>query len=159
MPSSNARMRTIKNLKFHVTTPFKKMPKQGFHSGLIMWVSYFRLWVAGIVPIIFHDVSVGSHYPFKRYRVPHFLPNHIHFSRFTPIFVHLSPVIVLCTPVLAVFMLRASLLTPNFFSFYLSGCLWHPSDVTVFNRQWLRDAATTKNWVPSKNLSFGPPLW
>ena len=78
-----------------------------------MRVSYFGLYRLQI-PIIFHAVSVGSHYPFKRHRVPHFLPNLTHFSPFTPIFTHIFPVFVLCNPTLAVFMLRASLLTPQF---------------------------------------------
>ena len=121
-----------------------------------MWVSHFRLWVAGPhncpwcagwVPLPFQKASDSP------------LPPKSHwFSPFTPIFTHIFPVFVLCTTTLAVFMLWASLLTPNFCSFYLSGFLWHPSDVIVLNRWLLRDAATTKNWVPSKNLSFGPSL-
>ena len=68
------------------------------------------------VPIIFYVVSVGSHYLFKRHWVPHFLPNLAHISRLTPIFTHIFPVFVLCTPILATFMLQASLLTPIFCS-------------------------------------------
>ena len=101
-----------------------------------MWVSYFGLWVAGSrhfpccvswVPLSFQKV-LGAPFSSKSHS----------FSRFT------------------VFMLRASLLTPNVCSFYFSGCLWHPSDVTVLKRHWFRDAATTKNWVPSRSLSFAP---
>ena len=103
-------------------------------------------------------MSVGSYYPFKRHRVPHFLPKLTCFVRFTPIFADILLVFVPCTPILAVFMLRTSLLTPYFCSFYLPGCLWHPTDAAVLKRQWLRDAATTKIWVPSENLSFGPSL-
>ena len=66
-------------------------------------------------------------YPFKRHRVPHFLRNLTHFSRFSPTFTHIFPVLVPCTPILAVLMLRASLLNPSFCSFYLLGCLWHLS--------------------------------
>ena len=67
-----------------------------------------RLYTSGYglqVPIIFHVVLIGSHYPrvLKRDRVSHFLPNLTHFSPFTPIF----------TRTLAVFMLRTSLLTPK----------------------------------------------
>ena len=54
------------------------------------------------------------------------------------------------------FMLRGSLLTPNFCSFYLSGCLWHPSNVTVLKRLWLWDAP--KIWCMAENLSFGASL-
>ena len=149
-------MQTIKNLNFCVTTPFREMPKARFSLGTHN--VGFILQAMGCSPIVFHDVSVGSHFPFKRYRVPHFLPNLTHFNLvdlhlFLPTFFQF----LYCVPQFwAVFMLRASLLTPNFFSFYLLGCLWHPSNVTVLNRQWLRDAATTKNWVPSKNLSSGP---
>ena len=74
---------------------------------------------------------------------------------FLPIFFHFC---VLCTPTLAVFILRASLMTPNFFSFYLSGCLWHPSDVTTLNRQWLQDATTTKIGSLTKTFLLDPSL-
>ena len=71
-------------------------------------------------------MSVGSHYPFKRHRVPHFLPNHIHFSPFTPIFTHIFPVFdyvphlwqFLCfglfndPPVFALFIFWAACRTP-----------------------------------------------
>ena len=50
--------------------------------------------------------------------------------------------------------LLTSLLTANFCSFYFSGCLWHPSEVTALKEQWIWDAATTKNWVPSGNISL-----
>ena len=83
-----------------------------------MWDSYFRLWVAG--PITFHDVSVGSHYPFKS---PHFFKISLILVDLHLFLTHIFPVFVLCTPILAVFMLRASLLTPNFRSFYFSGSL------------------------------------
>ena len=74
--------------------------RKDFHSGPIMWVSYASGY--GLqVPIVVHVVSVEFHYPFKRHRVPHFLPNLTHFSRFPPIFDHIFLVFVLCTPVLA----------------------------------------------------------
>ena len=70
------------------------------------------------VPMIFHDVSVGcnvSHYSFKRHRVPHFLLNLIHFSRFTP-FLPTFPSFVPSTPILGVLCFGLFLLTPNFHS-------------------------------------------
>ena len=118
-----------------------------------MWLAYFGLGLQ--VSIIFHIVSVGSHYPFEKHWVPHFLPNLTHFSRLTPIFTHIFPVFVLCTLILEAFMLRASLLTPIllFLSF---GLLVAHQWCYYSYRQWLPDPATTKNWVPGENLSFGP---
>ena len=104
--------------------------KKGFHSEPKMWVSYFGLWVAS--PNNFPCCVGWVPLPFQKAPGSHFFPNLTRFNRFTPIFTHIFPVFVLCAPILAVF--RASLLTPSFCSFYLSGCLWHPSGVTVIKR-------------------------
>ena len=79
----------------------RRCQKKGFHSGPIILASYF-----GPCAIIFHGFSVGSHYPFNRHQVPHFLTN------ITPIFTPIFPVLVLFTPIFPVFMLRATLLSP-----------------------------------------------
>ena len=89
-----------------------------------MLVLYFGLWVPG--PIIFHVVSFGSHYksngfPFSSQILLILVDLH-------PFYAHLSS-FVLCTPILEVFMLQAC-----FGYFCYSGCLWHPSDVTVVKR-------------------------
>ena len=111
-----------------------------------MWDSYFGLWVAGPhyfpwcvgwVPLPKNKIS----YTKTRHTVPHFPKISLILVDLHLFLTHIFPVCVLCTPILVAFMLRASLLTPNFRSFYLLGCLWHPSEV---------------NWVPSGNLSFGP---
>ena len=94
---------------------------KGFHPGPIVWVSHLGLWV--VDPMIFYFLSVGSHYLSNRHRVPHFLPSLSHFSRFTPIITRILPVLVLCTPVFSIFMIRATSLTPSLCSFYLSGYL------------------------------------
>ena len=99
-----------------------RRPKEWFSLGTLN-VGFILRAIGLQVPINFHFVSVGPHYPFKRHRVPRFLLNLTHFSQFSPIFTHIFPVFVLCTPILAVFMLGASLWTPNFCSFYHSGCL------------------------------------
>ena len=105
---------------------------KGFHSGPIMWVSYFGLWVTG--PHNFSCCVGWVPLPFQKKSDSLFSPNLSHFSQLTSIFTHSFPVFVLCTSILAVFMLRASLLAPSFCSFYLSGCLSHPSNVTVLRR-------------------------
>ena len=69
------------------------------------------------IPIIFHVVSVGSHYPFKRHRVPHFLPNVTHFSRLTPIFAHIFPVLYH---------------SPQFWQFLCFGLLYWPPSFSLF---------------------------
>ena len=92
----------------------------------------------GLVPLPFHQVSG---YPLSR--------KSYLFQWVTPIFTPIFPVLVLFTPIFAVLMLWATLLTPSFCSH---------NDETVFKMQWLWQAATTKNWFPSINLSFGPYL-
>ena len=97
-----------------------------------MRVSYFGLRVAG--PHKFSSCVGWVSLPFQKALGSPFLVNLIHFSQFAPNFDNFFPVSVLCIPILVALMLRASLLTPNFCSIYLSGCLWHPTDVTVFKR-------------------------
>ena len=67
----------------------------------------------------------------KGIRVPHFPKISLISVDLYLFLTHLLPVFVPCTPILEVFTLRASLLTPNFRSFYRSDCLWHLSEVTV----------------------------
>ena len=108
-----------------------RKPKEMFSLGTHQWDSYFGLWVAGpqYFPWCVGWVPLSLQKPSGSL----FSQNLTHFSRFMPIFTHIFPVFVLCTQILTVFMLRASLLTPNFCSFYLSGCLWYPSEVAVLN--------------------------
>ena len=82
--------------------------KKGFHPGLIMWVSYFGLWVArphdfpcciGWVPLPFQK-ALGFLFPPKSY------------LRFTPIL-----------PTFSYFFCN---LYPNFGSFYASGVIFTP---------------------------------
>ena len=68
--------------------------------------------------LIFHVVSVGSHYTFSRHRVPDSLSNLTHFSQFTPILPNFFQFITIY-PNFVVFMLWATLLTPSFCSFIL----------------------------------------
>ena len=94
----------IKSLEEVKRKAFNRDPKCGFY------ILGCRLQV----PIIFHAILVGSHYPFNRHRIPSFLPDIItHFSRFTPIFTQILPVSVRFIPILAVCMLWAALLSPS----------------------------------------------
>ena len=75
-----------------------------------MMASYFGLWVAGRHKFLccFGCVlatGIGS---------GHLLPNLTHFSRFSHILPKILPVLVLFTPIFAVLMPRATLLTPSF---------------------------------------------
>ena len=81
----------------------------GFHS------SFYDLQV----PIIFHVVSVGFHYPFNRHWAPHFLPNLTHLSQY------------ICTPFLPkIFQFWYYL--PQFLQFLCIGLLHRSPIVTPF---------------------------
>ena len=96
--------------------PHRGDQKKGFHWGPKCGIHTSGYGVQ--VPIIFDDVSVGfPDYPFKRYSCLHF-PK-ISLSQFRSIFTHIFSVFALCTPVVAVFVCQASLLTPDFAPFIL----------------------------------------
>ena len=126
--------------------------KNGFHTGSMIWDTYFGPSVVGIhnfnnsfgwVPLLLQQALS-----------PQFSPKSSHFSQIKPFLTQLFSVLVLFTILVVVLYASDCFSEPSYWFSRPADHSWHPKDRVVYQDVVVSGDSCHQNWVPSVNLCF-----